>query len=333
MNPTLQGYAAAVLESTPRDEAGALADDLRAVDQLFASNPSLRAALTDTAVAPGARREVLRDLLDGKVSPPARRVASFAAQAVPAPDVPAAETWLAARARRLAEGLPQEEPSLSHLEARERVGGYAAAVFEDLSVAELEEVEDELFRFTRTVAANPALRAALVDRDLPVEVRQGLADDLLGGKVQPATLRLVRFTIVGGRARDVVGTLDWLVEETARARGWRVARVRAAAEVEGGERERLVQSLSTLSGSPVELQVLVDPSLLAGVVVEIGDLQVDATARGRLDQLREHMVAGGWEDRGLGHTASGGRRRDGSSGRTTPGGAGRTTHTEGEEAG
>jgi hypothetical protein len=44
----------------------------------------------------------------------------------------------------------------------------------------------------------------------------------------------------------------------------------------------------------------VDPRLLAGVDVEIGDLRLDATARGRLERLREHMVAGGWQDLGFG---------------------------------
>ena len=67
-------------------------------------------------------------------------------------------------------------------------------------------------------------------------------DQLLDGKVRPATLALVRYAIVGGRARDIVGTLDFLVEQTARARGWRVARVRAGQPVDDAERELAVRS-------------------------------------------------------------------------------------------
>ncbi len=296
MNPSLQGYAAAVIETVHGEELARLAEDLTSVDLLFAANPTLRSALTDTSVAAPTRRVVLQELLDGKVSDPARRAAGYAAAAVPAPEVPSAESWLAARARHAANGTDDEEPALSLLDARKRVGGYATAVFEDLPTAELEEVEDELFRFARTVASTPALRAALTDRDLPVSARRGLVVQLLEGKVRPATLRLVTFTVVGGRARDVVGTLDWLVEQVAKARGWRVARVTAGAEVDAEERQRLTDSLSALAQSPVELQVTVDPKLLAGVRVEVGDLQVDATARGRLDNLREHLLPGGWDD-------------------------------------
>jgi ATP synthase delta (OSCP) subunit len=45
----------------------------------------------------------------------------------------------------------------------------------------------------------------------------------------------------------------------------------------------------------VELQVSIDPALLSGVLVDIGDLRVDATARGRLDALREHLLTPGWD--------------------------------------
>ena len=305
MNPSLQGYAGAVF-GEPGVDVVALASELAAIDQLFTDNASLRAALTDTAVAASARRAVLADLLAGKVSDTARRAAAYAAAAVPAPEVPSAIRWLALRAHQAAEGQEVTEPVLGHQAARRRVGGFAAALFEGLTVAELEEVEDQLFRFARTVESTLPLRRVLTDRDVPLASRSGVVDQLLTGKVLPATLRLVDYVVVGGRPRDTLGLLDWLVEETARARGWRVAHVRAAAEVAGDERERLTGSLSHLVGSPVELQVTVDPALLAGVVVRIGDLQVDASVLGRLQVLREHMAAPEWEQTGYG--AAGGVR-------------------------
>lgn len=313
MNPALQGYTAAVFgTAAAAGPAGAaegdraeLASDLAAVDRLFTDNGALRSALTDTSLAAPARRAVLEDLLDGKVSAAARRVAGYAAGAVHGQELPAAIGWLAHRARQLADGREIDEPVLGHVEARRRVGGFAAAVFEDLPTADLEEVEDELFRFARTVAANPALRSALVDRDLPAVVRRAVVDDLLSDRVRPATRRLVDYAVAGGRPRDIVGTLEWLAEETARARGWRVARVTAGQEVDDRERRSLEEALSRLSGSPVELEVTVDPALLAGVNVEIGDLQLDATVKGRLDRLKEHMVLGDWQDRGFGRAAHG----------------------------
>jgi F-type H+-transporting ATPase subunit delta len=294
-----------VLETADHEAALRLAADLAAVDHLFAGNEALRAALSDTSVVGPARRAVLDELLEGKVSDGARRAAAFAAGAVPAAEVPGAMTWLAHRARRAAEDRDEPLPALGHLAARQRVGGFAAALYEDLPADRLEEVEDELFRFARTVETTPALREALGDRDLPVAVRRGVVDDLLSGKVQPATLRLVDFVVAGGRPRDVVGTLYWLVEATAQARGWRVAVVDAALDVDDAGRRALAESMGRLAGAPVELQVRIDPALLAGVRVRIGDLQVDATARDRIDRLREHVVTGGWEDRGFGPTQGG----------------------------
>jgi ATP synthase F1 delta subunit len=307
VNSALQGYAAAVLDVSPA-EARKLADELEAVDRAVLDNQVLRAALTDSAVPGSARRAVLEEVLDGKVSQRARRAAGFAAGVGSAPQVPAAISWLAHWAGLVAdEGHLPPEVAAGHREARDRVGGFATSVLEDVPVDRLDEIEDELFRFARIVESTPALKAVLTDRDLEPEDRQGVVDNLLSGKVQPDTLRLVDYVVVGGRARDLVGTLDWLVVQTAKARGWRVARVRAAAEVESPERQRLVDSLSRVAGSAVELQVTLDPSLLAGVVVEVGDLQVDASALGRLNDLREHLSVGGWERPSTGDAGSGPR--------------------------
>ena len=96
--------------------------------------------------------------------------------------------------------------------------------------------------------------------------RQGLVTQLLEGKVPASTLALARYAVAGGRARDFVGTLDFLVEQTALARGWRIARVRAAAPIDEAQRTELTDSLGSLAGAPVELEVEVDESLLSGAL-------------------------------------------------------------------
>lgn len=300
MNPAVEGYSSAVVDGLAGDQRPALAADVAAVERLLVHNDELRDAMTDVTVPPSARRAVLGDVLAGKVGAGAARLCAYIAGAVHAQEVPGAVGWVANRLRHVAQGDAGVPEMLGHREARERVGGYAAAIFEDVSVPELEEIEDELFRFARTVAATPELRSALGDRELPAAVRAGVADDLLSGKVHAGTRQLVDYAITGGRARDIVGTLDWLVEQTAIARGWRVARVRSGQDVDAEERRKLEETLSRLAGWPVELQVTVDRALLAGVHVEIGDLQLDATARGRLERLREHVMTGGWTDAGFG---------------------------------
>jgi F-type H+-transporting ATPase subunit delta len=306
VNPTLQGYTSAILEaasSTGGDALRTLANDLESIEQLVLANGALNAALTDTTMRPAVRRAVMLDLLSGKVSEPARRLAAFASAAVRAPEVPAALGWVATRVRHAAEGVEFEEEPLSLMQSRRRVGGYATAIHEDLASSELEELEDSLFRFARIVQSTPELRAALVDRDLATSARQGVVTQLLEGKVHPSDILLIRYVVAGGRARDIVGTLDWLVEQTAKARGWRIARVRAAAPIEEAQRGELSDSLTSLAGAPVELQVVIDEALLSGAVIQIGDLQVDASARGRIDALREHLMPGGWEESGF-HTSA-----------------------------
>lgn len=303
MNPALQGYSAAVVESADPAALDSIAGDLGAIERLVVSDAPLRAALTDTAVPGSARRAVMLDLLEGKVVPEARRLAAFACMAVPAPDVPAALSWVNSRVWHAAAGRQLEEPPLSLTQSRLRVGGYAAALHEDMSTAQLESLEDDLFRFARIVASTPALRTVLTDRDVDVAARQGLVTELLERKVPATSVALARYVVAGGRARDVVGTLDYLVEQTALARGWRIAHIRAAAPIDDAQREQLSDSLGTLAGGPVELQVVIDESLLGGVLIRIGDLQVDATARGRLDELREHMMPAGWEPSGFGGAA------------------------------
>jgi F-type H+-transporting ATPase subunit delta len=299
VNPTIQGYTAAVARAADPSALGGIADDVEAIEELVLSNTQLRAALSDTAVPGPARRAVMADLLEGKVSNEARRLVAFACGAVPAQEVTSALNWLSYRVRHLAQGQ-DDEPGLSLTQSRERVAGFATALHEDMPNADLESLEDDLFRFARIVAATPALRGMLTDRDVAVSARQGVVAQLLEGKVPETTLALVAYAVAGGRARDFVGTLDFLVERTAQARGWRIARVRAAAPIEGEQRSELTESLGSLAGGPVELQVEVDESLLSGALIRIGDLQVDATARGRLDALREHFAPADWEPTGFG---------------------------------
>jgi F-type H+-transporting ATPase subunit delta len=297
VNAALQGYLAALSETLA--DAGALGDaaaELEAVRSLVDGSAELSLVVNDASLPAPTRRAVLDDLLDGKVRPEVRKLVAKAVTVVPASEVIVSIHWLASEMRLLADrsargsDTMEDELILGRMASRNRVTGYAAAVFETVSTEELEEIEDQLFRFARTVESSRELRSALGDRDLPVSVRQSIVEDLIGEQALPATLRLTAYAIRGGRARDIVATLDAIVVEAARARGWRVARVSSAEEVEDPQRQGLGNALARLTGSPVELQVTIDPTLLGGVVVQVGDLLVDGSARHRLDQLKEHLL-------------------------------------------
>ncbi len=295
MDLSLRGYVTAVLRSQPAGELPRLVEELGQVARAIRGTTELAAALSDVAVPTAARRAVVQELFGPRVLPPVLRVLLHAVEIERPPDLLSAlhDTDELARLRldHPAEADLADDRPMGRTAVRRLLGGMAAAELEPVESAEdIREIEDQLFRFARVVAAQPALAAALADWSVPAEHRAELVVTLLGGKARPEAVRLAA-AAVRLRTRDVVTVLDWLAEVAAAARGWRVARVQAAMEIDADERQRLAEALGHLTGQPVELDVQVDPSLLGGARVEIGDLLVDATTRHRLDQLQEQLAS------------------------------------------
>jgi ATP synthase F1 delta subunit len=295
VHQSLKGYTTALLADVARDELGAVvAEDLNAIAHLVSRNNALAVVLTDFAVPTSARKAVLQDLLATRVHLIALRIVLRAVETGRVEELPTTLHELYELASHMhdlpPEELRAEEPIVSRTAWREFVTGYADAVFEEVTeTSELEQIEDELFRFARVVESSAALRTVLSDITLPVESREQILTDLLAGKVRPATFRLVRITIQG-RVRDLASSLDWLAEHAARARGWRVARVYTGLPIDADEQRILSEALEHLTNQPVELQVTAAPEILGGAVIHIGDLLVDASAQRRLDQVEEHLL-------------------------------------------
>lgn len=294
MHPSLRGYTIAVMAEAGRLDVGAqVADELTAVAHLLSRTNDLAVTMSDFAVPEAARRAVLRDLLSSRVHPLALQIALHAVQSERPEELMTSLHNVYELARHLHDLGPDQvqvqEPALGRTAWRQFASGYSAAVFEALTVPEIETEEEELFRFARIVEGSPSLRSALADPTRPAEERRRLLNDLLAGKVTGATVELTTL-LTQGHVRDVVASLDWLVELAARARGWRVARVRTARPIGTEEQEALARAMEHLANNPVELQITDDPELLGGAVIQIGDLLVDASARHRLEQLQEHLL-------------------------------------------
>jgi F-type H+-transporting ATPase subunit delta len=169
----------------------------------------------------------------------------------------------------------------------DRIEGYASALFE-IAKAEgtLDEVEDELFRFARTLEANDELRTSLTDEMIPPARRQAVVEDLMGKKASPTTVNLVSFIIGSGRGRDLPAIVNRLVERAAAEKDRAVAEVRTAVPLTEDQQTRLAAALANATGRQIELKVVVDPSVLGGVVAQVGDIVIDGTVRAGLDQLR-----------------------------------------------
>jgi F-type H+-transporting ATPase subunit delta len=173
---------------------------------------------------------------------------------------------------------------------KEAIRGYAEAMF---SVAEaedaLEAVENELFRFARALEGQQGLRDALTDPALPTDRKRAVLADVLGDRANPHTVNLLGFVVEQGRARDLPAIVDELVALAAERRRAAVAEVRTAIPLDAERRERLAEALGKATGKNVELKVVVDPSVVGGVVARVGDQVIDGSVRRRLELARERL--------------------------------------------
>ena len=171
--------------------------------------------------------------------------------------------------------------------ASDRISGYADAV---LAVAHAEgaqaAVEAELARFAAALRSSDELQSTLADSVIDVERRLRITEDLLGGRALPATAALVSLVVGAGRGGELVEIIDAAIDRAAAGRNRRVARVRSAVDLTGEQRTRLAEAIKASSGLDVEIQAIVDPSVVGGVVTEIGDDVIDGSVRSRLQQMR-----------------------------------------------
>jgi len=292
MQPKLEGYALALLGLQDATTLATTVAELGAFDRAILSQPELRAVLTDTALNAAVRGAVVRSLLEGKVNDATLKLAVYAASHSHAQDVPHAISELAMAALVQSERGAMELALLGLMAARHRAEGFTDAGLENVATADFARIENELSLWARTIESSVELRRILVDRDAALEQRLGLVVSLLGGKVLPATLALAEYVVIAGRARDIVGTLDFVVDYVAKARDWRVARIHSARPLDDASQEQLAKALSALAGKNVELQVSADATLLGGVIVEVGDLRLDASTKGRLSALHDAVSSG-----------------------------------------
>jgi F-type H+-transporting ATPase subunit delta len=173
-------------------------------------------------------------------------------------------------------------------EAGTKTEAYAQALVE-VARAEgrIPAVEDDLFRLARTLEGSDDLRMALTDPQLPVERRIAVIEELMGGKAVGTSTALVSMLVAAGQAADLPEIVDRFLELAASEREHEVAEVRSAIPLDAKQQERLAEALGRATGKHVEVKVIVDESVLGGLVARIGDTVIDGTVRHRLEQLKE----------------------------------------------
>jgi len=173
---------------------------------------------------------------------------------------------------------------------RERTAAYADALLAAArGEGNLGDIEDDLFRFARTFESSDPLRIALTDPTLPIERRLAVINELMGGRGLAASTALVELVVAAGHAGDLPAIIDRFVELAASDRQREFAEVRSALPLDTKQQKRLAEALGRATGKTVEVKVIVDPTVLGGIVARVGDVVIDGTVRHRLEQLKEQL--------------------------------------------
>jgi F-type H+-transporting ATPase subunit delta len=243
-------------------DAGRLGDELFSFALTLDAQHSLRRALTEPAVPPEAKSRLLDSLAGGKVDGPTLEVL----------DVAVRHRW--SQGRDLGDALEQASVT-AHVAKADAAG-------------RLDVLEDSLFRFSRITEADPGLREALSEQEAPLEGKRALVRRLVEGKVDDSTLHLLG-QAVAGRHRSVTAVLARYQKIAAERRRSLVATVWVGSPLSDNHKARLERALAGQYSREVHLNVIVEPSVLGGVRVAVGDEVIDGTVETRLKQAHRML--------------------------------------------
>ncbi|MEV7672670.1 F0F1 ATP synthase subunit delta [Streptomyces sp. NPDC000963] len=253
----------ALTDNTPVD-ATKLADELAAVTALLDREVSLRRVLTDPAQPGEAKAELAQRLLRGQVGGETADLVSGMVRS----------RW--SRSRDLVDAT-EELANTADLTAAQKAGA-------------LDDVEDELFRFARIVSSSNGLRSALTDKAATATAKGTLLRSLLGGKAHATTERLVVRLVTQPRGRSLEAGLESLSKLAAARRDRMVAVITSAVPLSDRQKQRLGAVLAKLYGREMHLNLDVDPAVLGGITVRVGDEVINGSIAERLDEATRRLA-------------------------------------------
>ncbi|MGV1009433.1 MAG: F0F1 ATP synthase subunit delta [Dermatophilaceae bacterium] len=245
-------------------DPGRLSQDLFGAAGAIDASAALRRALTDPTREGSAKSALAERVLGGKVDQRSAQLVGTLA----------AHRWSAER---------DLIDTLEDLAVQALVAGAD-------SRGSADQVEDELFRFERIVAGTSGLREAITDRHADSAARSALVERLLAGKAQPETVRLATQAVTSPRGRRFDRVIEGQLATIARRRERLAATVTSALELDAAQRDRLAAALSSLYERQVSLHAVVDPRVIGGLRVQIGDEVLDGTVLRKLEGARRHMA-------------------------------------------
>ncbi len=241
----------------------AAADELFAVVDLLESQAPLRRSLSDPSSTAEGRAALATSLFANRISPSAMAVLTEVVQG----------TY--SNGRRLVETLETQ--------------GIRALLRLAHGDGDLGRVQEELHGFASTVESDPALSDTLRNRRYPLQARRELVSRLISDRVHPVTQRLL-IRATAARVRTLPLTVRSYLVMAAALADQHIARVTVARPLDEHRAERLRSALEAQVGGPVTLQVEVDPTVLGGMDVSLGDDIIESTIAGRLDDACRHLT-------------------------------------------
>ena len=249
------------LDDVPAGGSDRLGEELFGIAGVLRAEPALRRIVTDGSVEADAKAGLARNVFGSSVGETALGLAQEAVR----------HRWTAAR------DLPDVVEGLGVVAVVRSVGDDGS------------RISDELFAVRRTVDQHEDLRTALSDPARSASDKAGLLHGLLGERLMPATLLLVQQASNGRHGAVDRALLDFQ-HRAAAALGETIATVHTARDLDGDERERLVGALSRQYDTTVHLQVVVDPEVIGGLRVEIGDDVIDGTVASKLEDAQRRLA-------------------------------------------
>jgi F-type H+-transporting ATPase subunit delta len=152
------------------------------------------------------------------------------------------------------------------------------------------EVESELFAFARAVTSDNELELAVGSTLSDPVKKAALVERLFGDKADPATVSIVRHLVQSPRGRRIGELLQSAAETVADASGGIVATVTAAAPLSAAQLEKLTSTLKTQYGREPRIALRIDPTVIGGLRVQIGEDVIDGTVASRLADLRLQLA-------------------------------------------
>lgn len=250
-----------------RGEPGfdAIPGDLLAVSAVLGREKSLRQALADGGQPAATRVGITTSLFGSQISASALAVLTEVV----------ASRW-------------SHDADL--VDAVEQLGAQAAFVVADAD-GSLDRVEDELFTFSRAIDDSPELQMALTNPALTAESKAAIVRDIASETAAPVTLAVITHAAANLRGRRPAAAIEELAKLASQQRQQVLAEVRSAIALSPEQNVRLAAALSTLQGRQVRLNTLVDPEVVGGIVVRVGDDVIDGSVSTRLEQARRALSA------------------------------------------